>query len=146
MEKQLSITALTCSALLALTNPVNADEYKDLRKNRQTHNNYQQMIDNAYKVLAKEDNTQLDTAKIKCKAKLGLVSICTGSICCGLPFDYWCWRSFWVHDAEHDSCRFSANFPNRDGDSTCAATDLFIVRRVGMAWLFRTAFRAVGRG
>ena len=47
----------------------NADEYKDLRKNRQTHNNYQQMIDNAYNVLAKEDNTQLDTAKIKCKAK-----------------------------------------------------------------------------
>lgn len=45
------------------------EDYKRLRKNRETHNNYQQMIENAYNILAKEDNTQLDTANIKCKAK-----------------------------------------------------------------------------
>tara|TARA_B110000977_G_C11090792_1_gene496810 strand:+ start:4893 stop:6152 length:1260 start_codon:yes stop_codon:yes gene_type:complete len=44
-------------------------EYKSLRKNRQTPHNYQDMVDNAYAQLAKEDNTQLDTANIKCKAK-----------------------------------------------------------------------------
>ena len=45
------------------------EDYKRFRKNRETHNNYQHMIDNAYNVLAKEDNTQLDSATIKCKAK-----------------------------------------------------------------------------
>lgn len=43
--------------------------YKELRKSRQTHNNYQQQIDNAYKVLATEDNSQLDKAEIHCKAR-----------------------------------------------------------------------------
>ena len=47
----------------------NPEEYKRLRKNRQTPHDYQGMIDNAYAQLAKEDNTQLDTADINCKAR-----------------------------------------------------------------------------
>ena len=45
------------------------DQYKELRKQRLTHNNYQNLIDNAYKVLKTEDNEELDTAVIKCKAQ-----------------------------------------------------------------------------
>jgi MoaA/NifB/PqqE/SkfB family radical SAM enzyme len=43
--------------------------YKQLKEKKETHNNYQKHINNAYEILKKEDNSTLDRAEIKCKAK-----------------------------------------------------------------------------
>jgi MoaA/NifB/PqqE/SkfB family radical SAM enzyme len=45
------------------------EDYKAMRKNRSTHNNYQERVNTAYDILKSEDNSRLDSAEIKCKAK-----------------------------------------------------------------------------
>ena len=44
------------------------DDYKRLKENKLTHNNYPERVAKAYDILAQEDNSTLDTANIKCKA------------------------------------------------------------------------------
>ena len=45
------------------------DNYKLMKQEKLTHNNYPIMVEKAYDKLRSEDNTQLDNAIIKCKAK-----------------------------------------------------------------------------
>jgi MoaA/NifB/PqqE/SkfB family radical SAM enzyme len=45
------------------------NRYTELKEVKQTHNNYPARILTAYDVLRSEDNSQLDKAEIKCKAK-----------------------------------------------------------------------------
>jgi hypothetical protein len=45
------------------------DDYKRLKENKLTHNNYPERVAKAYDILAQEDNSVLDNARIKCKAE-----------------------------------------------------------------------------
>ena len=45
------------------------DDYKRLKENKLTHNNYPERVAGVYDMLRSEDNSTLDTASIKCKAE-----------------------------------------------------------------------------
>jgi len=45
------------------------DEYKRLKEKKLTHNNHPERVANVYNMLQSEDNSNLDTATIKCKAE-----------------------------------------------------------------------------
>ena len=46
----------------------NVEDYKKLKSTKENFNHHQDLVKDAYKILSREDNSQLDQAEIKCKA------------------------------------------------------------------------------